>query len=291
MLNNLHIVTVATEAKFYCPYLVESCKKNGKELTVLGFNEEWKGFSWRFRKMINYLKGLPENDVVCFIDAYDVLCVRNLEQLIPAFLKIKKETGCKVVVGSDQHYTILKYWAKLTYGECDKKLLNLGNYIGMVKDVLDILQEIYYSNNVDDSSDDQLLFTHYCKKNPKLFYIDTTSRIFLVYMNPFTEVQDVTIRNNEVYYKKSQPFFIHTPGGFLDKLIIDLGYNYDYNNNIQEEIRNKVYSFSIFNQLKNGIYLFVWLFIIIIILIIVIYYIRNYKTMNKKIKTIINKFK
>jgi hypothetical protein len=259
-------------------------------LTVLGYNEEWKGFNWKFKKMIEYLKNLPENDIICFMDGYDVLCVRSLEQLIPAFQKIKKETGCKVVVGSDTHYTFLKHWSYLTYGDCSGELINSGNYIGTSKDLLGILVDIHKNNSVD-TEDDQLLLTKYCKKNPKLFYIDTTSRIFLVYMNPFTEVQDITIKDNKLYYKNSQPFFVHTPGGFLDKLIIDLGYNYDYNNNIQQEIRNKVYSFSIFNQLKNGIYLFVWLFIIIIILIIVIYYIRNYKTMNKKIKTIINKFK
>lgn len=31
-MNKLYIVTVATHPDFYFPYLVESCKKNGKEL-------------------------------------------------------------------------------------------------------------------------------------------------------------------------------------------------------------------------------------------------------------------
>jgi hypothetical protein len=263
--------------------LVESCKRNGRELTVLGFNEEWKGFNWKFKKMIEYLKKLPKNDIVCFMDGYDVLCVRNLDRLIGEFYKIKKETGCKVVVGSDTHYTLLKYWAKLTYGECNSKLINSGNYIGSAKDLLEILNDIY-KNNSDDTADDQLLLTQYCKKNPSTFYIDTNSLIFLVYMNPFTEVQDIDIRNGELYYignnRETQPFFVHTPGGFLDELIQKLGYNYDYNNTIQQQIRNKVYSFSIFNQLKNGLYLFFWLFVIIIIIIAIYFAAKNKKIMS-----------
>jgi hypothetical protein len=74
-MNDIHIVTVATESKYYFPYLVESCKKHGLNLEVLGFGEKWTGFNMRFRLMTDYLKQLPENDIVCFVDGYDVLCV------------------------------------------------------------------------------------------------------------------------------------------------------------------------------------------------------------------------
>ena len=267
-MNNLHIVTVATESKYYFPYLVESCEKNGCKLEILGYGEEWLGFNWKFKKMIEFLKNIPDTDVVCFIDGYDVLCSRNLRQLVPEFLKIQKQTKCKIIVGSDQHYTLFKYTAPMLYGTCANKLLNSGNYIGLKKDLLKIIEYIY-TQNPDDSNDDQLLLTQYCKTKPEDFYIDIESKIFLVYMNPFTEVKDITIKDKTVYYNNNKPFFIHTPGGYLDKLIIDLGYNYDYNNNIKEEIRTKVYSFSILNQLKNGIPIFIGIFIFIIIAIFI----------------------
>ena len=289
MSNKLHIVTVATESKLYFPYLVESCKKNGKSLEVLGYGDEWKGFNWRFKKMIEYLKKLPQNDIVCFLDGYDVVCVRNLNELVPIFLQIKKETNCKIVVGSDQHYTILKYWAKITYGECENKLLNGGNYIGFVKDLLEILEYIH-KKNPDDSNDDQLLLTKHCVVNPKLYYVDTSSRLFLVCTNPFTEVRDVVIiKNDEVYYNNNRPFFVHAPGGFLDQLIIDKGYNYNYNNNYKEEIKQKVLNFSIFNQMKNGIHFLIPLALLIIFIIYIIY--ANKKTIDIKMKKIITYIK
>jgi len=271
-MRKLHVVTVATESKFYFPYLIESCKRNGTKLEVLGYGEEWLGFNWRFKKMLEFLKNIPDEDLVCFIDGYDILCIRNLDQLIPEFLKIQKETNCKIIVGSDQHYTLLKYWAQLTYGSCNNKLLNGGNYIGLKKDLIQIIDYIY-TNNPDDANDDQLLLTQYCKTRPNDFYIDTESRIFLVYMNPFTEVQDITIKTDTntntktVYYNNNKPFFVHTPGGFLDKLIIDLDYDYDYNNTIKQDVKTKVYNFSVFNQLKNGIPIFITLFVFIIIIV------------------------
>jgi len=276
MANNLHIVTVATETKLYFPYLVDSCKRNGKELEVLGYGEEWKGFNHKFILMINYLKTLPSDHIVCFIDGYDVLCTRNLNELVPEFLKIKTKTNCKIIVGSDQHYTFLKYWHNLTYGSCKNKFLNSGNYIGYVKDLLYILNTIY-NNNPNETNDDQVLLTEYCINNPTNFYIDTTCELFLVYMNPFTEARDdIVIKNDKVFYHNQRPFFVHTPGGFLDKLIIDLGYNYDYNNNIQDEVRKKVYNFSIFNQIKNGLYILIPMLIFIVIIIYIVYVNKSY---------------
>ena len=77
-MNKLHIVTVATDSQYYFPYLVESCKRNGKELEVLGMGEVWQGFNWKYVKMMEYLKTLPTDDIVCFVDGYDVVCCRNL---------------------------------------------------------------------------------------------------------------------------------------------------------------------------------------------------------------------
>ena len=92
-----HIITIATNSELYFPYLVDSCKKNGIPLTVLGYGEKWTGFTFRFDKMIQYLKKLDPNDIVCFIDGYDVICVRNLHEMTDVFLQLKKknnETHC-----------------------------------------------------------------------------------------------------------------------------------------------------------------------------------------------------
>ena len=95
-MNQYHIITVATDPKYYFPYLVESCKNLGKELKVLGMGEKWEGFNWKYKQMVEYLNQLPKTDIVCFVDGYDVVCCRNLNELPRAFLKIKKNIIAKL---------------------------------------------------------------------------------------------------------------------------------------------------------------------------------------------------
>ena len=95
----LHIVTVATEEKYYFPFLKSSCEKNGISLTVLGMGEKWLGFNWKFHKMINFLRTTNPHDLVCFVDGYDMICSRNLLDLPAEFERIQKKTGCKIIVG------------------------------------------------------------------------------------------------------------------------------------------------------------------------------------------------
>ena len=97
-MNDVHIVTVSTENKFYFDYLKQSCHKNGKELEVLGYRQEWKGFNWKLKLMLEYLNKLNKNDIVCFVDGYDVICVRNLNQLKNTFLNIKTREKCNIII-------------------------------------------------------------------------------------------------------------------------------------------------------------------------------------------------
>ena len=155
----MHIVTVVTESQYYFPYLVESCKKNGQELIVLGYGEKWLGFNWRFKKMIEFLKQLPEHDIVCVVDGYDVICTRHLNELEDEFIKIKNRTNCKFIVGHDKSYSIHKYnW--LLFGTCKNKSLNAGTYIASAGDMLTIITKIY-NLNPKDNADDQVLLTKY----------------------------------------------------------------------------------------------------------------------------------
>ena len=80
---------------------MDTCKNNGKELTVLGFNDIWTGFNMKFKKMMDYLKTLPPNDIGCFVDGYDVICLRNLNQLINVFELMIKKHNCKIIAGYD----------------------------------------------------------------------------------------------------------------------------------------------------------------------------------------------
>ena len=227
-MNNLHIVTVATEPKYYFPYLIESCKKHGQELEVLGYGEKWQGFNHKFQLMITYLKQLPQDDIVCFVDGYDVLCVRNLDELKHDFIAATKKHKCKIIVAQDKHTNyFFDFIHPFIFGTCKDLYLNSGTYIGYVRDLLDIITTIY-KKNPDKSKDDQKLLTEYCKKNEHQFYIDEKNEYFFTQVTFLSEIDDyITVKNKDVVIVNNMmPFFIHVPHGYLDNLIINLRIKY-----------------------------------------------------------------
>lgn len=117
----LHVVTVATESKYYFPYLKMSCEKNGANLEVIGFGEKWQGFNWKLKKMAEYLKRIPAKDVVCYVDGYDVICVRPLEGLAEKYAEIQKKTGCKILVATEQNRQMWSYIASFFLGDAKEK--------------------------------------------------------------------------------------------------------------------------------------------------------------------------
>jgi hypothetical protein len=295
-MDKLHIISVATESKYYFPYLLESCKRNGKNLEVLGNGEKWKGFSWRYELMINYLKNIPSDHIVCFVDGYDVICCKNLNNIVNDFLEIKKRTGCKIIVGSDIPIKT-RFLSYIYFGTCKNKLINSGTYLGYASDILEILTNIY-NLNPDSSNDDQILMTKYCQKNDKEIYIDTENLFFLSISSPLEELDkyvEIDKNTHELKYNSNKPYFIHANGyGYLNNVISKLGYTIekDY---IKKELSNNFIEQKVWHYTKD---FFIRNIIIILLLILLLIYFINFTYINnsvykftKNIKKCKNKYK
>ena len=273
-----HIITIATNSELYFPYLVDSCKKNGIPLTVLGYGEKWTGFTFRFDKMIQYLKKLDPNDVVCFIDGYDVICVRNLNEMTDVFLQLKKKNNCKIVIAENNiimnnlYNVVLYITVKTSFDKCKNKLINAGSYIGQVKDILYVLEQVYTGDN---TLDDQKILVKYCKTNPNDFYIDLKNELFLTIDRPFDSIHPyLTVKNNKIYYNNNRPFFIHGNGHtYLDSTLDLIGYkNVNINHKLYYKNKNKYFISTYFNEIC-----YVSIYIIIFIVLFIYIMVKKYK--------------
>ncbi len=272
----MHIVTVATESKYYFPYLKESCRQHGKELDVLGWGEKWEGFNWRYVKMIEYLKTTPANDIVCFMDGYDVLCVRNLDEMEEVFKTIQKRTKCKIIVSEDVTI-LLSFIAQLYFGNCQDTKLNAGLYMGYVEDVLMIIEKIYNLNPKNDA-DDQVLMTKYCNMNNDI-YIDKDKELFLSIGDSLNNIDKHFDYDNGVVYQGSRPFFIHAPAyGYLDNMIIKLGYG---ECNVKNELFNNYFEKKLLFYLYYIVFNIYTIIVLILLLIINNWNILKFKNTKK----------
>lgn len=284
-MKKLYVVTVATENKYYFNYLKKTVELFGSELIVLGWNQKWKGFNWRFQLMKNFLNEINHDDVVCFIDGYDVVCTRNLNKLIDKFIEIQFRENCKIIIGHDKVISPLNYLAQyLLFDKCKNKYLNAGSYIGYAKDLLFILNSIHDNLSNDDERDDQILMTTYCNSNQAEFYIDINNEIFLVIGNSFNDIkQNITFKNNELIYNlRDKPFFIHAPAStYLDYIIKNTYSEYDDNNDIQKKIYNDFYNDKIYKLTNHFINEKKELLIMILLFIILLLFLIN-KSPKKK---------
>jgi hypothetical protein len=281
---SLHIVTVATQSQYYFPYLLKSCERNGVTLEVLGLGEEWQGFNWKYKKMIEYLKSIPKNDLVCFVDGYDVICCRDLKEMPTVFYNLKKQYNCRLIFAEDKTISVLMNLNSLYFGKCNGQKINSGTYIGLSSDLLYAITKIHDLDPRDDA-DDQILVVDYCNKNPNEIYCDTQNQLFLTLGNSLQELDRyVTIneKTKKLTYQSNEPFFIHAPGyGYLDNIIRKLGYSIE-ENKIKNElfynfIEKKVWLYTkmIVNQYFYTI-LLVIIFITSISVVVIYVYLRKY---------------
>jgi hypothetical protein len=286
-MSNLYIITVATQSKYYYPYLIESVKKNNNKLKVLGFNQEWKGFNWKFNLMKTELNSYKLDDIVCFVDGFDVICVRNLNEFKNVFIELKKKYNSKIIIAEHKikkngiESYITNIVLKIYFNECKNKSLNAGTYTAYVEDLIQILESMNRITN-DDKADDQIILTKYCKLYPNNIYIDVNSEIFFTICNPYQNIDDLLVfDNNNIYYNNSRPFFIHGPGEtYLDNILIKM--NINYNDNICDKLKNDSFKKRIF-RLKNISFIYYLIFFIFLILIyFTITYFLNKSKLKKK---------
>ena len=191
----IHYVCVATENKLYFPYL----KQLLPDLVVLGMGMKWTGFIMKYELIVEYLKTLKDDDILCFLDAYDVLPTKNIVNLGQQFIEFSKtHPKTKIIVGGGIITNpIQKICNDIIF---DNSELNSGTYIGYVKEILYVLSDIIKKPNI---CDDQVELIKYSKQNPNDIYIDNNSDFFCVVSTP---LQPVMLNGND------KCSFIHANG-------------------------------------------------------------------------------
>ena len=242
----IHYVCIATENKFYLPYL----KQLIPNLIILGMNMEWEGYIMKPKLVNKYLKKLHNNDIVCIIDAYDILPTKNIVNLEKKFIDFcKNNPQVKMIVGSEKHDNniIKKKLSKIIFKEYEGYIINAGQMIGYVKNIKHYYEYIlslpktYLEKN---HNDDQIILTKYTLKlnNKNKVYIDKKNNFF--YVNS-EMLQQITIPNSNVC-------FVHAAmNGLMDNYLLE-----HHNINIEMKDKSTMYKEHLKQLVKKNIYYF-----------------------------------
>jgi hypothetical protein len=189
----LHIFTIASD-KNKLQYLSESEKNHSIKINYV-LLDKWNGHYDKLMYMKNCIQDIPPDDIVCFIDAYDVLINSNEYDIIKNF----KHYNCNILVGAELNCFPGDYKEKIdninTNFENFYKYINSGGYIGYSKYLKEMLywkndEEIkkictnggdqtylieYYLENYMDKN---VAMDIYCKVFQNMHWVDWNSIIF-----------------------------------------------------------------------------------------------------------------
>ena len=84
----LHVVTYASHGgrdDRFCR-AIESTYHHNIDLIILGWGVKWTGLSQKLYAAYHYTKALPEDDIVLFVDAFDVMFANTEEYILTRYL-------------------------------------------------------------------------------------------------------------------------------------------------------------------------------------------------------------
>jgi len=172
--------------KLYLPYL----KQLLPELVILGLNTKWSGFITKYKLLQEYLSTneIQDDELVCFIDAYDVLPTKQINKLSDTYANfIKDHPEVKIIVGYDKVDNFIhEYLCQFIFGMIDDKRLNSGQFIGTAKNIREIVAHIL--NTTTHFQTDQIELTKYANQFKNQVHIDVEQDFFYVKSRPLQQV-------------------------------------------------------------------------------------------------------
>ena len=181
-MKNVYVLTYATHSHGLFDELINN--KFNINVIVLGFNTKWNGFLDKFKGVYNFLKNKDDNDLIIFLDGFDSMINKPLDEIIKRFQKM----NCRVLFSKEQIHNkqsnvlmkiIFKYLIKKTFGTCkDGLTANTGLYMGYVKDIRNILYNLLNFKLDRCKADDQRQLNYLCKSFESI-KIDHDNKIFM----------------------------------------------------------------------------------------------------------------
>ena len=212
-----------TELKEFHIFL-KSAKRNNIAVNVLS-NETSHLDSeyiciYRFKFLLEELEKLPNNEIISFTDAHDVLYLKDEKSIEKEFLTC----GHKIIFNAEKKTTwhlkyIKKYFNNNKMKGSPYFSLNAGCFIGYNKPIQKMIKQML--NSINDLKDrnpktivnDQTFLGKYFKNHRNVIGLDYYGKIFWNTSRQWDDVNEMKLHNGKVFNKfvNSYPSIIHIP--------------------------------------------------------------------------------
>lgn len=168
----LHVCTVANYNAPLLKNFLSSAKKVGIEVDLLGWGKTYYGHGWALQLYEHYLHSLPDEDLVLFVDSFDVFFLAGREEIVEKFLAMKVPFFISTELNCAPDNDL-----KESYPEAHNRyrFLNSGTYMGYVGEMKKIFQR--FDHPISPFQNDQRIFTLDFLKHPHTYHLDSDCSI------------------------------------------------------------------------------------------------------------------
>jgi hypothetical protein len=232
------VIAFGTNKQAYYDLFIESCKRYNINPVILGWDEKWVGFGKKSMMIREYIKSLPEDEIVISVDPFDVIFLCGLDEIENKFNKISTSFLCGALNlrkfnGAIYNYEFNKTDKRLPRTPTNYKFLNTGTWISRAGYARYLIDELVDKYDMTETSMDQQLLTGIYIHNSYKLDIDWNCEIFhnLLFKDFITRRPD--LKDLEFYDRRiintasaSKPCILHASGNTNMKgLALKLGYD------------------------------------------------------------------
>lgn len=211
----LHICTIASEDIPQLQQLLHSCRQHNLSIEVLGLNQPYPGNGIKLIRTLKYLEKshFPDDDLLLFVDAYDVLILADEKTIVDKFLKMQVPFVISVekTMHRDQELKDL-----IPLSPTPFRFINAGSYMGYVGHVKKWLRDL---RPIKKAFSDQRHIVRHSTKHPEMYAFDYYCQLFIALAFVKSDEIKIDEENGVVHclITGSTPCVIHGPGAYGKK--------------------------------------------------------------------------
>jgi len=217
--KNLYIFTIYTD-ETKIDFLKFSSNLTGIRINYIFVEpSEWTGYKEKIFKLRKVYESLNDNDIICFVDAYDVIVNSNCEEILEKFLSFNKD----LVIAAETNSYPKEYEEMYEITTSKFKFLNSGCYCGYKHSIMKLFfwKEDSCIEEICSYKGDQHYFIKYYLENYKNCSIVLDSNCLLFQCMIGVDLDDFIFENGRISEsysssnkKINKPCFFHFNGRF-----------------------------------------------------------------------------
>lgn len=189
--DQFHIVTVASHKTVGLKQLLHTCENVFISLDILGLGLPYRGNGQKLTYMIDYLSAIPDEEVVMFVDGYDILILAPKDEILARFVKLNTPCLFSAELYCFPHTKLASLFPE---SPTKFKYLNSGSFIGYAGHLRTLLKNL---GPIKENQSDQGQIT--------LYYLDHLDEIALDYTcELFLPLQDLVLDDLEIDHSRNE---------------------------------------------------------------------------------------